>query len=207
MDKPNSNKLVIATNNPGKRREYEALLAGLPATLVLPSELALEADVPETGATYAENARLKATALAEASGLATLGDDSGLEVAALDGRPGLYSARYAGRGASDADRRQKLLQELRQVAPPRPARFVCVVAVAVPGEGGGVVVRDFEGDCRGEIALEARGSSGFGYDPVFFVPEYGRTMAELPEALKNTLSHRARAVQAARAYLQALFAG
>jgi XTP/dITP diphosphohydrolase len=162
--------------------------------------------VPETGDTYADNARLKAVALAEASGRVTLGDDSGLEVAALGGRPGLYSARYAGPGASDADRRQKLLQELGQRPPPRPARFVCAVAVAVPSEAGGVGVRDFEGECRGEIALEARGQNGFGYDPVFLLPAYGLTMAELPEAVKNTLSHRARAVQAALGYLRRLFA-
>jgi XTP/dITP diphosphohydrolase len=146
-------------------------------------------------------------ALGRASGLVTLGDDSGLEVAALDGRPGLYSARYAGHGASDADRRRKLLQELRQTPAPRPARFVCVVAVARPGADGGLVVKEFEGNCQGEIALAERGANGFGYDPVFWVPEYGQTMAELPEAVKNTISHRARAVQAARGYLQQLFAG
>jgi XTP/dITP diphosphohydrolase len=204
-----SNELLIATNNPGKRREYEALLDDLPATLAVtvPSELGLPADVPETGSTYAENARLKAVALARASGRVTLGDDSGLEVAALAGRPGLYSARYAGPGASDADRRRKLLQELGQAAPPRRARFVCAVAIAVPGETGAVAVHDFEGECRGEIALEERGQNGFGYDPVFLLPEYGLTMAELPEVVKNRLSHRARAVQAALGYLRQLFEG
>jgi XTP/dITP diphosphohydrolase len=203
------NELLIASNNPGKRREYQALLSGLSAALalVVPHELGLQAELPETGATYAGNARLKAVALAQASGRVTLGDDSGLEVAALEGRPGLYSARYAGPGASDLDRRRKLLQELDQVPPPRLARFVCALALAVPGEAGAVSVREFQGECRGEIALEARGQNGFGYDPVFLLPEYGLTMAELPEAVKNTLSHRARAVQAARGYLQQLFAG
>jgi XTP/dITP diphosphohydrolase len=203
--KLSSNQLVLATQNPGKHREYEALLAGLLVRLVLPRELGLDGEVPETGSTYAENARLKAVALAQATGLAALGDDSGLEVEALGGAPGLLSARYAGPGASDADRRRKLLHELRQVPPPRPARFVCVVAVAAPDGSGGVTAVEFEGVCRGEIALEERGANGFGYDPVFYVPAYGRTMAELPEEVKNTLSHRARAVQAARSYLEQLF--
>jgi XTP/dITP diphosphohydrolase len=200
---PDSNLLLIATNNPGKRAELEALLAGLGARLVTPASLGLPAEVDETGATYAENARLKAESLAQAAGLVTLGDDSGLEVAALGGRPGLHSARYAGPGASDADRRQKLMHELRQVPPPRPARFVCVVAVAALG----LPTREFEGVVEGEIILEERGAGGFGYDPLFFLPDYQATMAELPEDEKNRLSHRGRAVEAARAYLAGLLAG
>jgi XTP/dITP diphosphohydrolase len=195
--------LLIATNNPGKQVELEALLAGLGARLVTPAALGLAMDVAETGATYAENARLKAEALAQLSGLPTLGDDSGLEVAALNGRPGLHSARYAGPGASDADRRRKLMHELGQVPAPRPARFVAVVAVAQSG----LPTREFEGVVEGEIILEERGEGGFGYDPLFFLPEYQATMAELPEATKNRLSHRGRAVEAARAYIAGLLKG
>jgi XTP/dITP diphosphohydrolase len=195
--------LLIATNNTGKRVEFEALLAGLDARLVTPAALGLALDVEEIGTTYAENARLKAETLARASGLLTLGDDSGVEVAALGGRPGLHSARFAGPGASDADRRQKLMQELSQVPAPRAARFVCVVAVAHPAQG----TREFEGVVEGEIILEERGTGGFGYDPLFFLPEYQATMAELPEAVKNRLSHRGRAVEAARAYLAGLLSG
>jgi XTP/dITP diphosphohydrolase len=195
--------LLIATNNPGKRVEFEALLTGLNVPLVTPASLGLDIEVAETGSTYAENARLKAEALARASGLLTLGDDSGLEVDALGGRPGLHSARYAGPGASDADRRRKLMQELSQVPAPRPARFVCVVAVAHPGLG----TREFEGVVEGQIILEERGEGGFGYDPLFFLPEYQVTMAELPEAQKNRLSHRGRAVEAARPYLAGLLQG
>ncbi|MCC6189870.1 MAG: RdgB/HAM1 family non-canonical purine NTP pyrophosphatase [Anaerolineales bacterium] len=206
MPKPFPNNLLIATDNRGKRREFTALLADLPAALLSPSDLGLAAGMPETGSTYAENARLKAVALAQASGLPTLGDDSGLEVAALEGAPGLYSARYAGRDADDAGRRRKLLQELSQIPQPWPARFMCVVAVAAPSGAGGVTVQEFEGECRGEITPEERGANGFGYDPVFWLPEYGRTLAELPEGVKNTLSHRGRAVQAARSFLEALFA-
>jgi XTP/dITP diphosphohydrolase len=195
--------LLIATNNPGKRVEFEALLHGLDARLVTPAALGLTLEVEETGATYAENARLKAETLARVSGLLTLGDDSGVEVAALGGRPGLHSARYAGPGASDADRRRKLMHELRQVPAPRPARFVAVVAVARPG----LETREFEGVVEGEIILEERGSGGFGYDPLFFMPEYQATMAELPEAVKNRLSHRGRAVESALPYIAGLLKG
>jgi XTP/dITP diphosphohydrolase len=199
-------RLVLATQNPGKRREYMALLPNLGAQLVLPSELGLDLDVPETGATYAANARLKAQALAEATGLIALGDDSGIEVAALGGAPGLHSARYAGPGATDADRRQKLLHEVRHFPRPWLARFVCAMSVAVPQPGGGVALADFEGECLGEIAPAERGTNGFGYDPIFFLPDRGLTMAELPEDLKNQISHRGRAVQAAEACLRALVA-
>ena len=200
-------RLVLATQNPGKRREYLALLPELGTHLVLPGELGLDFDVPETGDTYGANARLKARALAAASGLPALGDDSGIEVAALGGAPGLYSARYAGPGATDADRRRKLLHEVGQFPRPWPARFVCALSVAVPGPGGEIALTDFEGECKGEIAPDERGSNGFGYDPIFYVPERGLTMAELPEAVKNTISHRARAVQAAAPFLRRLVNG
>jgi XTP/dITP diphosphohydrolase len=195
-------KILIATANPGKLHEFSELLAGLPARLVGPADLELRGDVAETGQTYVENARLKAAALGAASGLITLGDDSGLEVAALGGAPGLFSHRYAGPGADDADRRRKLLEALRHVTPPRAAQFVCALAVSAPG----CEMRVFEGITHGEIALEERGTGGFGYDPIFYLPRRGVTMAELPPELKNQLSHRARAVQAARGYLEALLA-
>ena len=195
--------LLLATNNPGKRVELEVILSGMNITVTTPAALGIDLEVDETGLAYVENARLKAETLARASGLLTLGDDSGVEVAALGGRPGLHSARYAGPGATDADRRRKLMHELRHVPPPRAARFVCVVSIAHPA----LETRDFEGVVEGEMLLEERGTGGFGYDPLFFVPEYQQTMAELPEALKNRLSHRGRAVEAAKPYLATLLSG
>ena len=197
--------LMMATQNPGKQREFRELLAALVAQtgaqLLMPGQRGPALDVAETGNSYADNASLKAVALARVSGVPALGDDSGVEVAALGGAPGLYSARFGGPGASDADRRRKLLHELSQAPTPRPARFVCAIAVALP-DGQ---VRLFEGECRGEIALAESGQGGFGYDPLFYIPEYGATMAALPPAVKNTISHRARAVQAATPYLLQIF--
>lgn len=195
--------LLVASTNPGKLREFQALLAGLPVRLVLPSSLGITLTVEETGQTYAENAVLKAAAYCHAGGVITLADDSGLEVDALGGAPGLHSARYSPQpGASDADRRALLLQNLLAGTAPRPwtARFRCVVAVAVPG--GEVELAD--GAVEGEIIPEERGQNGFGYDPLFFMPELGRTMAELPEEQKNHLSHRGRAVQNAVPVLRRL---
>lgn len=186
-------QLLIATNNRGKLHELLPLLGDLPIHLVTPRDLGLRLEVAETGTTYADNARLKAAAFAQVSGLLTLADDSGLEVEALGGAPGVYSARYAGEGASDAERRARLIHALRAVPAPRPARFRCVIAIARPSR----TVEYFEGGCEGEILLEERGTHGFGYDPLFFLPEYGCTMAELPSAVKNQVSHRARAAQAA----------
>jgi XTP/dITP diphosphohydrolase len=198
--------VLIATSNPGKRIEIQALLADLPpgemplaVRLVLPADLGLEMDVEETGQTYAENAALKAAAFAQASGLITLADDSGLEVEALGGAPGVHSARYSpAPGAKDADRRALLLENLQGSPRPWKARFCCSVAIAVPG--GELFLR--EGICPGEIIPVERGSNGFGYDPIFFLPELGRTMAEMSMAEKNRLSHRARAIQAARPVLR-----
>ena len=188
-------KLLIATSNRGKLEEIQALLADLPVTLVTPADLELELHVEESGATYAENAALKAQAYAQASGLPTLADDSGLEVAALDGAPGLYSARFMPKkGATDADRRTYLLANLKGLPRPWDARFICVVALTYPG--GDPVF--YEGICPGEIIPEERGANGFGYDPIFLVSGTGRTMAELSMDVKNILSHRARAVMAAR---------
>ena len=192
-------KLLIATHNPGKVREYQEILAGLPLELTYPAQEGLHIEVAETGESFAENARLKAAAYARASGLLTLADDSGLEVDALGGEPGIHSARYAGRGASDEERYQLLLEKLQGVPwEERIARFRCVIAVATP-DGQ---VHTAEGTCEGIIAFEPRGEHGFGYDPVFYFPEYGMTMAELPPEAKNKISHRARAAQKAREILE-----
>jgi XTP/dITP diphosphohydrolase len=196
--------LLIASTNPGKLTELGALLQDLPIRLMLPAGVGIHLEVEETGSTYAENAALKAAAYGQASGLVTLADDSGLEVDALNGAPGLHSARYLPTpGATDADRRAYLLQNLRGGGFPRPwtARFRCVVAVLVPG--GEMQFR--EGRVEGEIWPEERGSNGFGYDPLFFIPARGQTMAELPDGVKNRISHRGLAVAQARALLVEIF--
>ena len=187
-------KILVATQNAGKLEEIQALLDDLPVELITPTQLDLDLAIAETGSSYAENAALKALAYARASGLLSLADDSGLEVDALDGQPGLHSARFAPwPGASDADRRALLLEKLHLKPRPWSARFRCVVAVASPsGE-----VQFAQGICLGEVIPEERGTNGFGYDPIFFIPEMRKTMAELNMAEKNTLSHRGRAVQAA----------
>ena len=185
-------KLLLATNNPGKIAEMKALLDGLGIELLIPASLGLDLEVPEDGETYAENAACKAEAFARLSGLVSLADDSGLEVDALDGRPGLHSHRFApGAEATDADRRQFLLQQLQGKLRPWTARFRATVAVAAPGGE----TRLASGACEGEIIPEERGTNGFGYDPVFFIHEFGRTMAELTMDEKNRLSHRSRAVK------------
>ncbi len=185
-------RLLVATNNPGKQREYQHLLAPLGVRLLTPQDLARAPTVLESGRTYEQNAQLKALAFQRASGLLTLADDSGLEVDALDGEPGLHSARYAGPVAGDVERYQLLLARLEGLPwEQRTARFRCVVVLAVPG--GKTYAT--QGACEGVIALEPRGHNGFGYDPVFYFPEYDRTMAQLPLELKNLISHRARAVQ------------
>jgi len=188
-------QLLIATGNPGKVREYDELLAGLPVACIGPADLNLHLEVDESGATYRENAILKAAAFAQASGRLTLADDSGLEVDALDGRPGVHSARYGGPGMDDTGRWRLLLRNLEGVPwEQRTARFRCVIALATP-EGQ---VTTVEGTCEGVIAFEAAGDNGFGYDPVFYLPERDCTMAQLPAGVKNRISHRARAAQAAR---------
>jgi XTP/dITP diphosphohydrolase len=194
-------KLLVATNNPGKVREYQVLLKGLPLTLTYPAQEGIDIEVEEIGSTFAQNARLKATAYARTSGLLTLADDSGLEVDALGGEPGTRSARFAGPLASDEDRYRLLLSKLEGVPwQQRTARFRCVIAVARPqGE-----VHTAQGTCEGLIAFEPRGEHGFGYDPVFYVLEHGQTMAELEPEVKNRISHRARAAEGARRILQEL---
>ncbi len=188
-------KLLIATRNPGKIKELQAIFGHLPVRLLTLTEAGFAEDTPETGDTYAANALLKATAACRGTGLPTLADDSGLEVDALQGRPGLLSARYAGPTATDADRRAKLLAELAQMPDaPRTARFRCAMACVHPSSPERIV----EGVCEGQIAPAPAGTSGFGYDPIFFMPEFGCTMAELDEAIKNRVSHRARAAQKAK---------
>ncbi len=194
-------KLLLSTNNKGKLRELQAILADMPLELLTPADLGLTLDVDEDGSTYAENAAKKALAFARASGLTCLADDSGLEVDALNGAPGLYSARYSPKpGATDRDRRQFLLQNLADKPRPWTARFQATVAVAGP-EGS---VEWAEGICEGQIIPEERGTGGFGYDPIFLLAGMDQTMAELPEETKNRLSHRARAVEAARGILNGL---
>lgn len=191
-------KLLIATNNKGKLHEYRSLLRGIPYQLVSPAEEGITLNVKETGKTFEENAVLKAKEFAAASGLLTLADDSGLEVDALGGEPGVMSARYAGEGASDAQRVSYLLSKLKDVPrEKRTARFRCVIAIAEPGGE----IHICTGTCEGVIAFEPKGEHGFGYDPVFYFPEFDKTMAELPLELKNQVSHRGRAAEKARQVL------
>jgi XTP/dITP diphosphohydrolase len=188
-------KLLLATNNKGKVREYQALLRGTRYQLVTLSEQGITTEVAETGQTFEENAALKATILAKESGLLTLADDSGLEVDALGGEPGSLSHRYAGEGASDAERISYLLSKLKDVPEKeRTAQFRCVIAIATPQ--GKVTL--CSGICRGIITTSLKGNQGFGYDPVFYLPELGKTMAELTLEEKNRVSHRARAAEKAR---------
>jgi len=192
-------RLLVATHNPGKVAEYRQLLSDLPLQVTYLDQEGIDLEVPETGATLAENAVQKATAYAAVSGLWTWADDSGLQVDALGGAPGVRSNRYAGPGASDEDRYRKLLRELQAVPwAQRTARFQCVVAIVVPK--GAVLTAS--GSCEGIIGYEPKGSFGFGYDPVFFMPSVGQTMAELAPEVKNQISHRARAAAEAKRLLQ-----
>ena len=184
---PDRPRLVIATGNAGKIGEYRELLANAGVELV-----AFDTEVDEVGETYSENARLKAEAALSKSGLPSLGDDSGLEVEALGGFPGLKSARL---GPTQKERTAELLRRLQGVPRPWKARFVCVIALAVAGRDP----RFFEGECRGEVVPEWRGEAGFGYDPIFLVPGTGKTFGEMPPEEKRRYSHRA---AAARALLQ-----
>jgi len=197
--------LLLATSNPGKQREFGRLLQGLPGRVVLPQEIGLDLDVPEPHLTYAENATAKAVAYTRASGLPSLADDSGLEVAALDWGPGPRSARY---GGSDVGDRASLILELLGDATDRRARMVCWLALAVPGVAPDGTVRSprvelFSGVMEGTIAEARRGEGGFGYDPIFLLAG-GRTTAELPEGEKDRISHRGRAVAAAMPRLREL---
>ena len=191
-------RLLIATHNPGKLSELTSLLGDVPFDLVSLADVGIHHQVDETGETFERNATLKAETYARLSGLPTLADDSGLEVDALDGEPGVRSARYAGDNASDADRIAFLLRKLDNIPEgDRTARFRCVIGLARPG--GPLELHS--GACEGRILEAPRGSSGFGYDPVFFVPEMGKTMAELTAAQKNRVSHRSAAARKASASL------
>jgi XTP/dITP diphosphohydrolase len=185
-------ELLIATRNGGKLGEFRNLLSGAGWRVVGLTDLSIDKDFEETGSTFAENARLKAVAYSAEIELPVLADDSGLEVAALGGRPGIFSARYAGPGASDAERIRKLLAEMNDAKGGRDARFVCALALARNGE----VLLECQGECAGIIADSPRGTHGFGYDPVFLFPKLGKTYAELTDSEKNRHSHRAHAVSA-----------
>jgi XTP/dITP diphosphohydrolase len=189
---PDHSWLLLATRNPGKLRELRALLAGLPLRMLTPADLNLHEPTEESGLDYAKNASLKARTLAHASGLWTLADDTGLEVEALGGAPGVRSARLAGEQGTDAERRARLLDLLAAHPPPWPARFRTCLALSDPAGKLDLA----EGACPGEITSQARGAGGFGYDPIFLVAGTGRTMAELSLDEKNRVSHRAAAVQA-----------
>ena len=184
-------KVILASQNQHKLVELSAILSQLGFEIALESEYGLHVDVDETGTTFEENSLLKAEAVMKASGLPVLADDSGLMVDALDGAPGVYSARY-GHKNSDAERIDYLLENLKDVpAERRTAKFVCVITCLWP-DGRKIVAR---GECPGVITHEVHGENGFGYDPVFYLPELGMTYAELPSEQKNAISHRARALQ------------
>lgn len=184
-------RLVVATRNMGKLKEIGKLLEDTPFSLLSPSDFPDFPEVEEDGATFEENAVKKALTAARATGLPALADDSGLTVEALGGRPGVFSARFAGEGASDEENNAKLLHELSGIpAEERRAAFHCVIALCFP-DGG---CRTFRGELRGIILEERRGSEGFGYDPLFLVPEHGETLAELSLEVKNVISHRGKAL-------------
>lgn len=188
-------ELLIATTNPGKRAEIESILKRYSLRIISLNDLSSYPTVVEDGVTFAENALKKARTLAEFSGRVTLADDSGLEVDALGGAPGIHSARYGGEAANDMRNNQKLLRALAGVPEEkRTARFVCVLALCAPLVfGGGEWL--FRGECAGRIAFAPRGENGFGYDPLFFYPPLNRTFAELDRDTKSRVSHRSRALR------------
>lgn len=191
--------LVVATGNRGKVREIKDLLREWPWEIRSLADYPDMPEIEESGTTFAENAAIKALAVADYTGFLTMADDSGLEVDVLGGLPGVRSARYSGPGATDARNNAKLLIALRGVLPERRgARFKCAVAIAVPGR----ILASFEGSCEGTIGTEPRGQNGFGYDPLFEIPALGRTMAELSLDEKNHLSHRAIAIKQAVDWLK-----
>lgn len=194
--------LLVATQNTGKLKELRQLLGDLSVELYGLIDFPDVREVPETGGSFVENASLKAAGYATQTGLLTLADDSGLEVDALGGAPGIFSARYGGEGASDADRTARLLSELSLIrAAARSARFVSAVAIA---NGKGQILNVSVGTCDGQIDFAARGSGGFGYDPVFIPSGYDKSFAELKPVIKNQISHRARALSGTREFLRTL---
>lgn len=191
-------KLLLATSNPGKIKEYQSLLNDPIFEMVTLAKLGLSGGPEEGEVNFAENARLKSNYWAEKTGFLTLADDSGLEVNALGGAPGVISARYGGLALDDKERVDFLLRQMIDIPwEERQARFVCVIALALPC--GSTYL--FDGDCEGFIAFEPRGVDGFGYDPVFYLPELGKTIAELPIELKNLYSHRGKASRKAKEFL------
>jgi len=203
MSEPTRPSIVLGSCNPGKLREVQAVLANLPADLRSLDAFPHAQPPEETGETFAENARLKATELACQLGTWVLADDSGLCVDALGGRPGVHSARYAGPGATDEEKVATLLGELNAIdVPDRGARFVCALALASP-DG---VALEIEEACRGHITRHPRGANGFGYDPVFLYPDFGATFAEVSAEAKNSVSHRGRALRALAERLPAILA-
>ena len=196
-------QLLLATNNAGKLAEYDVLLDGCGWEIVTPRDLGIDIDIDETGETYEANATMKAVHGAEASGLVTLADDSGIEIEAMGGEPGVRSARFLGEDATYAERFAEIERRLEGLSRERRrARFRCVIAVADPSRKE--AVRSAEGEVFGLIAETPAGEGGFGYDPIFWVPQHSATMAELPEHQKNIISHRARAVAGARQILKEL---
>ncbi len=194
-------RLLVATKNKGKISEIRALLKDIPTTLIPLSSFPHLPDVLEDGETFRENALKKARIIADSSGIVTLADDSGLSIDALDGRPGVLSARYGDQGATDAEKCARILMEMEQVPERlRTARFVCIIALVTPqGEE-----KVFEGMCEGKIIRELRGTAGFGYDPIFYYPDSGCTFAEMDSETKNRVSHRGRALHEFRNYLKEL---
>ena len=186
-------KAVIATGNDHKLKEIAAMFKDFPIQVVSMKEVNLGTmEIEETGETFEENALIKAMAVCEATNTLSLADDSGLEVDALNGSPGVYSARYAGENATDEDNNQKLLQELEKVPmEKRSGRFVCALAAAFP-DGEAIVVR---GEVEGYIDFQPKGQNGFGYDPLFYIPKYCKTFGELSPEIKNSMSHRSRALE------------
>ena len=185
-------EIVVATRNPGKLKEIEAILAAYPVRLLSLNEFPAVPEIPEDGVTFAENAAQKARTVSRLTGRIAIADDSGLTVDALQGRPGVFSSRYAGEDATDEDRYRKLLKEMESIPDgKRTGAFVCAAAVASPSGETEIV----ESQIRGAIAFEPRGLYGFGYDPIFFLAELGRTVAELEPELKNRISHRAQALE------------
>jgi len=195
---PLQKHLLVATTNPKKLTELQALLAGLPLRLSCLKDLLSYAEVPETGKTFEENAILKASGYAKQTGFLTLAEDSGLCCDALEGAPGVYSARFAGEGKSDPENNQKVLRLLEGLPDNcRQAHFVSAIALATPEKVVGTVT----GEVHGYIALEPRGTNGFGYDPVFFYTPFGKTFGEVFEEMKHRVSHRAKALEKAKALL------
>jgi XTP/dITP diphosphohydrolase len=191
--------LLLATSNPHKIEEFRAIFSDIPLRLLSLNDLQLDIEVEETGITFAENAELKARTYARSSGMLALADDSGLEIDALGGAPGVQSARYLGRQTSYEERFRRILEQLKGLpVEQRAARFRCAIALAEPSG----YTRIVEGVVEGTIAESPRGKNGFGYDPIFYFPESGKTFAELAPELKNRISHRARAAQAARELLE-----